>query len=105
MRVQFIKQSSASSLGYTEKVTNTRADPSLCYHGSSQGVEEAGQWLQLTAVVQDAVASLRRSKTQLLLRVLTAGRLEGLLGAPGAPQGGQQRGWELHGAARGCSQG
>lgn len=37
MGVQFIEQSSASSVGYTEKATKTRADPSLCYPGIFAG--------------------------------------------------------------------
>lgn len=91
MGVQFIEQSSASSVGYTEKATKTRADPSLCFPGIFAGYGRG--WA--TA----AVHCCHPVCCGIPVMCSRLGGWRGCLGAPGAPQ----RGWELHGAARGCS--
>lgn len=106
MGVQFIKQSSASSVGYTEKSdkNQSRPQPALPWHlcRVRKRLGNCCSSLLSSRMPWHPSEGGKCSSCWLCSRL---GGWKGCWGAPGAPQGGQQRGWELHGAARGCSQG
>lgn len=51
MGVRFLKQSSASSFGYAEKMAKDTANPSLCCPGILVGY--GGGWTMPATIVQD----------------------------------------------------
>lgn len=99
--MQFIKKSSASSVGYTEKVTKARVDPSPCTLAPLQGREEAA-----VHCCHPGRCGIPEKEGNAALAVCAQGwEAAGLLGSSWCPTGWTAERMGMLGTAQRCSQG